>query len=87
MQFAVPTVLFLFSLVILDYSTLNTDRGLDNFTIKCCDIGHEKAPIDTPPVKASHVGTPQMSEIRELNPVKSAIVPPTATSSMSALGG
>jgi phosphatidylinositol 4-kinase type 2 len=66
---------------------LNTDRGLDNFMIKCCDIDHEKAPIDTPPVNTLHVDTPQMSEIRKPDPTTSGVVvPPTATPSMSALG-
>jgi len=77
----------LFRLVILDYLMLNTDRGLDNFMIKCCDIDHEKAAIDTPPVNASRVDAPQMSEIRKPSPATSGVaVPPTATPSMSALG-
>jgi len=66
---------------------LNTNRCLDNFMIKCCDIDHEKAPIDTPPVNTSHVDTPQIREIRKSNPATSGVaVPPTATPSMSALG-
>ena len=66
---------------------LNTDRGLDNFMIKCCDIDHEKAPIDPPPPTTLRVDTPQMSEIRKPNPTTSGVVvPPTATPSMSALG-
>ena len=66
---------------------LNTDRGLDNFMIKCCDIDHEKASVDTPPVNTSHVDTPQMSEVRKSGPTTSGVVaPPTATPSMSALG-
>jgi phosphatidylinositol 4-kinase type 2 len=66
---------------------LNTDRGLDNFMIKCCDIDHEKAPIDTPPVNSPRVDTPQMSEIRKSSAATSGVVvPPVATPSMSALG-
>ena len=87
LRFIVPVFSFLFRLVILDYLMLNTDRGLDNFMIKCCDIDHEKAPADNPPVSALHVNTPQMSEIRKPNPAASGVVvPPTATPSMSALG-
>lgn len=80
----ISTFSSLFRLVILDYLMLNTDRGLDNFMIKSCDIDHEKAPVDPPPVNASHVDTPQMSEIRK--PTNGVVVPPTATPSMSALG-
>jgi hypothetical protein len=65
---------------------LNTDRGSDNFMIKCCDIDREKAPIVTPAVNTSRVDTPQMSEIRKPNPATSGVVvPPTATPSISAL--
>ncbi|KAF9650860.1 hypothetical protein BDM02DRAFT_3092313 [Thelephora ganbajun] len=72
-------------LVILDYLMLNTDRGLDNFMIKCCDIDHEKAPIDT--TNTSRVDAPQMSEIRKSNPaISGVVVPPAAIPSMSALG-
>ena len=86
-SFIIPVFLSLFRLVILDYLMLNTDRGLDNFMIKCCDIDHEKAPVDNPPVNTSHVDTPQMSEIRKPSPATSGVaVPPTATPSMSALG-
>lgn len=78
---------FFFRLVILDYLMLNTDRGLDNFMIKCCDIDHEKAPVDNPHVNTQRVDTPQMSEIRKPGPATSGVVvPPTATPSMSALG-
>ena len=66
---------------------LNTDRGLDNFMIKCCDIDHEKAPVEIPLVNNSRVDAPQMSEIHKPNPMTSGVVlPPTATPSMSALG-
>ena len=86
-RFAVPGVSLLFRLVILDYLTLNTDRGLDNFMIKCCDTDHEKVPIDSPPVNTSRVDTPQMSEIRKSNPaITRTVVPPAATTLMSALG-
>ena len=86
-QCTVPVFSCTFRLVILDYLMLNTDRGLDNFMIKCCDIDHEKAPIDIPPVNTSHVDSPQMSEIHKPNPPTSGVaVPPTATPSMSALG-
>ena len=48
---------------------LNTDRDLDNFTIKCCNIDREmKAPVDTPPMNTSHVDTPQTSKIRKAEP-------------------
>jgi len=74
-------------LVILDYLMLNTDRGLDNFMIKCCDIDHEKTPIDTPLVNTSRVDAPQMSEIPKPSPATSGVVvPPAATPSMSTLG-
>lgn len=76
-----------FRLVILDYLMLNTDRGLDNFMIKCCDIDHERASVDGPPVNTSRVDTPQMSEIRKPSSATSGVaIPPTATPSMSALG-
>ena len=81
-------LLYLSRLVVLDYLMLNTDRGLDNFMIKCCDVDHEKGSIDNPPVNTLRVDTPQMSEIRKPGPATSGVVvPPTATPSMSALGG
>ena len=87
LRWTVPIISCLFRLVILDYLMLNTDRGLDNFMIKCCDIDHEKAPIDVPPVNAPRLDTLQMSEIHKPNPATSGVVvPPTATPSMSALG-
>lgn len=86
-RFITPDRSCLFRLVILDYLMLNTDRGLDNFMIKCCDIDHEKAPVDSPPTNTLRVDTPQMSEIRKPSATTSGVVvPPTATPSMSALG-
>jgi phosphatidylinositol 4-kinase type 2 len=83
----IPFLIRLFRLVILDYLMLNTDRGLDNFMIKCCDIDHEKGSTDNPPVNTLRVDTPQMSEVRKPGPATSGVVvPPTATPSMSALG-
>jgi len=73
--------------MILDYLTLNIGLGLDNSTIKCCDIDREKISVDAPPMNTSRVDRPQMSEIPKPNPtISGVVVPPAATPSMSALG-
>jgi phosphatidylinositol 4-kinase type 2 len=58
-------------LVILDYLMRNTDRGADNYMIKCCDEAHDAgAPAPTP--------APQMAELRPAMPSTSRMDPATA---------
>lgn len=47
-----------------DYLMLNTDRGADNYMIKCCDGDHEKAPVDVAPSRTVRLEMPVMSELR-----------------------
>jgi len=81
------SLFMLIRLVILDYLMLNRYRGLDNFMIEYCDIDHEKASVDTPPMNMSRVDGPQLSEIPKPNPTTSGIFdPPAAIPSISAPG-
>ena len=80
MQCAVPVASCSFKLVVLGYSMFkNADRGLDSFVIKCCNIDHEKTPVDIPPVDTSCMDSPQMSEIPKPNPTTSGVVDPPAS--------
>jgi hypothetical protein len=63
----------------LDYLMRNTDRGADNYMIKCCDIDHAPSTTDEAP---SLISTPQMTELRRSDvpamPSTSRIHPTTA---------
>ena len=43
---------------------LNTDRGADNYMIKCCEADHEKSLIDIAPTRSAQLEVPAMSEVR-----------------------
>jgi phosphatidylinositol 4-kinase type 2 len=63
----------------VDYLMRNTDRGADNYMIKCCDIDHAPSTTDEAP---SLISTPQMTELRRSDvpamPSTSRIHPTTA---------
>lgn len=50
----------------------NTDRGADNYMIKCCEAEHDNSLVDVAPSRFTQSSMPQMSELRREPSVNTA---------------
>ncbi|KAL5528252.1 LSB6 [Sanghuangporus sanghuang] len=72
-------------LVILDYIMHNTDRGADNYMIKCCDAEHEKSLVDVAPSRTDALQMPMMGEVRKEGMISTPHMPSIGGSSSTLL--